>query len=86
MTDGKKRWKLTASAKLPAGTFVNLSAAGVGNHGKVKDPVTGKMVDGIEYCGRLDGGHEVEVDVIEMPERLQGAVNRGDLTIVSGAK
>lgn len=82
----EKRIKLTASGKLAPGAFVNLSAAGCGCFGKVKDPATGKSVDGVVYVGRLDPGQSVEVDVIEFQERLQAAVDRGELTIQTAAK
>ena len=85
-TDKAKKFKIAATGKVPIGAFVNLSAAGVGNRGKVKDPDTGKMVDGTVYVGRIEAGQELEVDVIDFPERLRDAVERGDLTVVSGAK
>jgi len=86
MAEGKaKRFKISAG-KLPAGAFVNLSAAGVWILEKAKDPETGKMVDGTIYVGRIEAGQEIEVDVIEFPERLKAAIEAEHLTVVSGAK
>lgn len=82
MANEKKRFKLTASKTIAPG-FLNISVAGVGNFGKVKDPLSGKMVDGVIYATRLEAGQEIEVDVIEMPERLQAAQESGALTIVA---
>jgi hypothetical protein len=81
----KKAWKFAAGPNLPANAHVNLGAAGVGNRARVKNVVNGQMVDEIDYsgCFELHPGQEIEADVVQHPERLQEAINRGHLVVVT---
>lgn len=80
-----KKWKFAAGPNLPPNAHVNIGAAGVGNLGKIKDPMTGKMIEGVDYAGCLElhPGKELEADVVEFPDRLQDAINRGHLVVVT---
>ncbi len=78
--------KLLASAKLAPGAFVNLSAAGVRVRPTPEQVKAGaKTSEGVD-CGRLDAGQEVVVVSVEFPDRLKAALDRGDLSIVSGGR
>ena len=85
-----KKYKLKAGPKLPEDTFVGLAGAGCKYTVKLKDPATGKMVELPMEAHRIpvagpDGRlvNEIEVDEILYPERLQAAVDRGHLIVVT---
>jgi len=74
-----KSWRITATDKIAPGATLNISLAQCGNFGKIKDPVTGKLDDGIDYanCIELAPGQTIEVDSIEFPERFHHAIEKG---------
>jgi len=74
-----KKWKITATEKMPPGATLQIGVARCGNFGKVKDPLTGKMVDGLDQAGlvELAPGQSVEVEHVEYPERFDHAVAAG---------
>ena len=84
-----KKYKLKAGPKLPENAFVGLAGAGCKYTVKGKDaagktvelPMEAHRVPVIGPDGRLV--NEIEVDEILFPERLQPAVDRGHLIVVT---